>query len=289
MKSSLGGRIRSFLGMGGRQGRRLGVALGGGGARGLAHVPVLELLDEMGIRPVCMAGTSIGAVIGALYASGMSGSDIRGLVDDTVLKKGDPPNKVMRNLKTVIRFLDLDFMGSGMFKGESFMDYFYDAIDTDSFEELDIPLKVVTSDFWTAGQVVVSEGELISAVRASMSLPGIFTPVERDGRVLVDGGGVDPVPWDLLEDCDLVLAVDVLGSLEKGNDDEPSAFRAVVEMFDIMQRSMVRTRLDSSPPDIYFRPELKGIGLLEFHRAEEIYKAAESSIDQLREQLAALS
>jgi len=275
--------------MGGRQGRRLGVALGGGGARGLAHVPVLELLDEMGIRPVCMAGTSIGAVIGALYASGMSGSDIRGLVDDTVLKKGDPPNKVMRNLKTVIRFLDLDFMGSGMFKGESFMDYFYDAIDTDSFEELDIPLKVVTSDFWTAGQVVVSEGELISAVRASMSLPGIFTPVERDGRVLVDGGGVDPVPWDLLEDCDLVLAVDVLGSLEKGNDDEPSAFRAVVEMFDIMQRSMVRTRLDSSPPDIYFRPELKGIGLLEFHRAEEIYKAAESSIDQLREQLAALS
>ena len=81
-----------------------------------------------------------------------------------------------------------------------------------SFEDLKIPLSIVTSDFWTAEQIVLSSGELLPAVKASMGLPGVFTPVEREGRVLVDGGGVNPLPHDLLQECDLVVAIDALSS-----------------------------------------------------------------------------
>ncbi|MFO8182565.1 MAG: patatin-like phospholipase family protein, partial [Candidatus Aegiribacteria sp.] len=203
MNSSLVGRFRNLLGRKGRkerQGKGIGVALGGGGAKGLAHITMLELMDDMGIRPACIAGTSIGAVIGALYASGMPGAEIRSLVDDTIIKKGDSPNEVLKNIKKIIHFMDVDFLGSGIFKGDSFMDYFYDEIKTDSFEELEIPLKVVATDFWKSEQVVLSSGDLIAAVKASMGLPGIFTPVEIDGRVLIDGGGVNPVPWDVLDE-----------------------------------------------------------------------------------------
>ncbi len=292
MNSSLVGRFRNLLGRKGRkerQGKGIGVALGGGGAKGLAHITMLELMDDMGIRPACIAGTSIGAVIGALYASGMPGAEIRSLVDDTIIKKGDSPNEVLKNIKKIIHFMDVDFLGSGIFKGDSFMDYFYDEIKTDSFEELEIPLKVVATDFWKSEQVVLSSGDLIAAVKASMGLPGIFTPVEIDGRVLIDGGGVNPVPWDVLDECGTTVAVDVLGRTEGKADRSPKAARAVMEMFDIMQRTIVREKMDHSRPDIYIRPDIQGVGILEFHRAEEIYDFAAPAGEELRKELEKLN
>lgn len=286
--SSLPGRLRSILGRKKgkkQQGGGIGVALGGGGAKGLAHIPLLELMDDMNIRPACIAGTSIGAVIGALYASGISGAGIRSLVDDTIIKKGDSPDEVLKNVKKIIRFMDVDFLGSGIFKGDSFMDYFYDAIETDSFDGLEMPLKVVATDFWKSEEVVLSSGDLMDAVKASMGLPGIFTPVEIDGRVLIDGGGVNPVPWDALDGCGTTVAVDVLGRSEKREDTSPKAARAVAEMFDIMQRTIVREKLDHSRPDIYIRPDIPGVGILEFHRAEEIYDFAAPAVEELRGEL----
>lgn len=268
-----------------QRGAGLGVALGGGGAKGLAHIPVLELMDEMNIRPACISGTSIGAVIGALYASGMPGAGIRSLVDDTIVQKGDSPDEVLKNIKKIIHFMDVDFLGSGIFKGDSFIDYFYDAIKTDSFDELEIPLKVVATDFWRSEQVVLSSGDLMEAVKASMGLPGIFTPVEIDDRVLIDGGGVNPVPWDVLEKCGTTVAVDVLGRSEGKADKSPKAARAVAEMFDIMQRTIVREKMDQSRPDIYIRPDIRGVGILEFHRAEEIYDFAAPAVEELRKEL----
>ncbi len=265
--------------------RRIGLALGGGGAKGLAHIPMLEKLDSLGVRPDCIAGTSIGAVIGALYASGMSGSEIRSLVDDTVIKEGDSPSAILRNLKKLLSFMDVDFFGSGILKGDSFMKYFYDAIKTDTFQDLQIPLRIVATDFWKSAGVVLSSGDLISSVKASMGLPGLFSPVRIGGNVLIDGGAVDPVPWDVLDDCDITIAVDVLGRIEESDDDVPSAVRAVTEVFDIMQRSMVRAGMDMGGPDIYIRPEITGIGLLEFHRAQEIYAFAEDAAQELEMKL----
>lgn len=264
---------------------RLGIALGGGGARGLAHIPFLELLDEMGIRPSCISGTSIGAVIGALYASGMSGSEIRELVDDTVISKGDPLRKVLRNLRKVAGFMDLDLLGPGILKGSSLMEYLYEEMRTDSFSDLEIPLRVVATDFWNSREVVISSGSLKEAVKASMGLPAVFTPVEKDGTILIDGGGVNPVPWSALDGCDVTVAVDVLGESAGSGGEEPGAFKSLMDMFDIMQRSIVSARMKAGEPDIYIRPDIIGVGILEFHRAEEIYRSAGPSRDELRRRL----
>lgn len=277
--------IRRFLFRRGLLRPRLGIALGGGGARGLAHIPLLELLDELGIRPGCISGTSIGAVIGALYASGMTGSEIRELVDQTVIRKGDPLRKVLRNLRKVVGFMDLDLLGPGILKGSSLMEYLYEAVRTDSFSELEIPLKVVATDFWRSREVVMSSGNLIEAVKASMGLPAVFTPVEKEGTVLIDGGGVNPVPWSVLDGCDVTLAVDVLGEPGGSGTEEPGVFKSLMDMFDIMQRSIVSARMKAGGPDIYVRPAMAGVGILEFHRADEIYRAAEPCREYLRGKL----
>ncbi len=267
------------------EGIRLGLALGGGGARGLAHVPLLEVLDNLKIRPCCIAGTSIGAVLGAMYASGVKGSEIRSLVQETIIRKNASPGELLKDIKRLVQFMDIDFLGPGIFKGDSVMRYFYDAIHTDNFEDLEIPLKVVSTDFWASEQAVLSSGNLLNAVKASMGLPGLFTPVKYGERILIDGGGVNPVPFDILDDCDLIVAVDVLGYAESESGKPPGAVKAVLEMFDIMQRSIVETKLDISQPDIYIKPDIRNIGMLEFHRVEEIFASAETSCTELEEKL----
>ena len=264
---------------------RLGLALGGGGARGLAHIPIFELLDRMRIRPCCIAGTSIGAVLGAMYASGVKGSEIRSLVQETIIRKSTSPGELLKDIKKLVKFMDIDFLGPGIFKGDSVMNYFYDAIHKDDFEDLEVPLKVVATDFWASEQVVLSSGNLLKAVKASMGLPGLFTPVKYGERILIDGGGVNPVPFDVLNDCDLIVAVDVLGYAESESSKPPGAVKAVLEMFDIMQRSIVETKLEISQPDIYLKPDIRNIGMLEFHRAEEIYASTEASCRELEEKL----
>jgi len=267
------------------KGIKLGLALGGGGARGLAHIPLLEVLDCMRIRPCCISGTSIGAVLGALYASGVKGSEIRSLVQETIIRKNDSPGELLKDIKRLVQFMDIDFLGPGIFKGDSVMKYFYDAIHTDSFEGLEIPMKVVATDFWASEQAVLSSGNLLKAVKASMGLPGLFTPVKYGDRVLIDGGGVNPVPFDVLGDCDLIIAVDVLGYAESESSKPPGAVKAVLEMFDIMQRSIVETKMKINKPDIYIKPDIKNMGILEFHRAEEIYSSTEASCRELEEKL----
>ena len=289
MRNYLTNRIRSLFGRKTPDRKekkiRLGLALGGGGARGLAHIPILELLDEMKIRPCCIAGTSIGAVMGALYASGLSGSDIRSLVRDTIIRKDDSAVEILKDITRFVKFLDIDFLGPGIFKGDSIMKYLYDAIKIDNFDNLDIPLKVVTTDFWTSSQVVISSGKLLQGVKASMGLPGLFTPVKYGDQILIDGGGVNPIPWDVLDDCDVVVAVDVLGYAESVSGSPPNAVKALLNMFHIMQKSIVEARMKSGRPDIYIKPEIRNIGILEFNRAEEIYACAEAACSELRKKL----
>ncbi len=193
---------------------RLGIALGAGGARGLAHVLVLEALDEMGLRPVCVAATSIGAVIGVLYCSGKSGREIRELIMRMVPRHDDSFRDVLAQKPHFpwLEFIVPQFNGTGLLKAERFISRLFESIEATSFDQLAIPLRVVAAEFWSREEVVLDHGPLRPAIQASMSLPGIFSPVVIEDRVLVDGGAVNPVPFDLLPpDCTLTAAVDVIG------------------------------------------------------------------------------
>ncbi len=267
--------------------KKIGLALGGGGAKGLAHISMLEVFDDLNVRPHCIAGTSIGAVVGALYAAGLTGKQIKERVQERVISRSDSFKQVLRKKEAfkTLEFFDWSFKTTGLFKGDKFLEFLFESMGVARFEGLEIPLSIVTSDFWTAEEIVLTSGELLPAVNASMGLPGLFTPVERDGRVLVDGGGVNPLPHDLLQGCDLIVAIDVLGSRTRKKDKVPNIFRAVIGMFNVMQHTIVEQRLKLSPPDIYINPAIRKVELLEFHKADRIFREAEPASLDLRRQL----
>lgn len=252
---------------------------------------MLQVLDELGVRPHCVAGTSIGAVIGAIYASGATGLAIREGTDRMLIKEGDTLREILARKDALawIRLLDIDFLGNALFKGDAFVEFLYRQISTSTFEELLIPLRVVATDFWNSTQVVFDRGDLLKAIKASMGLPGVFSPVHLHGRTLIDGGCVNPLPHDILGDCDMVIAVNVMGRLERTDGQQsPTALRAVLETFNIMQRSIINEKLAACPPAIYIEPEIRNVDLLEFHKAPEIYAQAERAARELRDRLLAL-
>ena len=266
---------------------KVGLALGGGGARGLAHICMLEVLDELGVRPHCIAGTSIGAVLGAVYASGVSGKEIREHVGRLLAWRGKSWRQMLkrRDVLQWVKLLDVERGRGGLLKGDRFFHSLYDALGVSTFEELKIPLKVVCTDFWKSEQVVFESGDLLPAVKASMGLPGVFTPVTLDGRVLIDGGGVNPVPHDVLQDCDVIVAVDVMGRMVQDPKRAPNLFRVVLGMFEIMQRSIVAGKNRHLPPTLYIRPDIAGVDILEFSKADLVYAQAEPECLRLRASL----
>lgn len=270
------------------KGLKIGLALGGGGARGLAHIQVLETLDELGLRPHRIAGTSIGAVMGSLYASGLSGKEIRELVRQWQTPRPEKRHGILdrHDLRRWAALLDPSFGRSGLFKGEKIIRFLSDFLKCTTFEELKIPLYITAADYGDASEVVFKTGDLLSAVRASIAIPGVFTPVERDGRLLLDGGVVNPLPYNLLQDeCDLVIAVDVGGVRQANETHRPGFFDTVIGGFEIMEAAMIRDRLQANPPDIYLRPDIRRVGLLEFFKADQILKQSEPIKDELRRRL----
>ena len=271
--------------------KRIGLALGGGGARGLAHVHVLETLDELGVRPSVIAGTSIGAIMGALYASGLSGAEIRTLVDRLLLRDIEKFSDLFsrKDLFRGLELIDPSFHRGSFVSGEKFVRFLSKSMECSLFEELQIPLAVSATDFSTGREAVFRSGDLLSAVRASMTIPGVFRPVEREGMVLVDGGLVNPLPYNLLrEECDLIIAVDVTGSLDRSQQ-RPDFVDATLGSFDIVQASLISEQLRQDPPEIYLRPDLHGIRLLEFFKAGEVFEQSKGIVDELRDRLKALA
>ncbi len=269
------------------KGRRIGLALGGGGARGLAHIHVLETLDELGIRPCAISGASIGSIMGALYASGLSGKEIRKLIDRLLLRDIEKFSDVFtrKDLLKWAGMIDPSFHRGSLIKGEKFIHFLSESMECTTFEELKIPLSISTTDYTSGTETVFRSGDLLSAVRASMAIPGVFSPVERDGKLLVDGGLVNPLPYNLLrKKFDLIIAVDVSGSLEKPLK-KPDFFDATLGSFDIVQSALITEQLRRDPPDIYLKPDLRGIRILEFNKANQIFEQSESVRDELRKQL----
>ena len=266
---------------------RVGIALGGGGVRGRAHIPVLQVLDDMGITPACVAGTSMGAIIGVLYCGGMTAAEIR----EELLGAGQRRLRFPRLLKghellKWLQFVLPDLDGRSLFRADKFLDYLFQRIQSFRFEELKIPLQVVAADFWAREPVVFRSGDLLTAVQASMAVPGVFAPVLRDGRLLVDGGMVNPVPWDILTgDCDMTIAVEVTGRRITSRKDRPSITELLFNTYETAEQNLNRLKKSLSPPDIYVAPELTNIGMLEFHKVDQVFRQTESACAQLRKDL----
>ena len=263
---------------------KIGIALGAGGARGLAHILMLETLDELGLKPAYISGASVGAIAGVLYCSGMTGKELRELFSELIVSERN-------GIKNVFNFKWLDFIApqferAGLLKTENFIKFLFKSITVRTFEDLDIPLFVVTSNFWTREEVVFKSGELVSAIQASISLPGIFAPVLIDDKVLIDGGAVNPVPFDILpNDCDLTIAIDVIGHRTAGPDLMPSLTEAVFNTFQIMEKSITRQKLRVVCPDIYIEPDISDVRVLEFHKAEYVFRQAQPAKEQLKREL----
>jgi NTE family protein len=272
--------------------KRLGLALGGGGVRGFAHICVLEVLDELGIRPSVIAGSSIGAVIGALYASGMSGKDIRELAREYSIQDGDTLKDVMKkrsHLAQWLRALIPERRRGGLISIDRFLASALEPFLGITFGDLKIPLIVVATDFWTAEEVAIDKGDVATAVRASMAVPGAFTPVTMNGRVLVDGDLVNLLPYDLLKGrCDVGVAVDVSGERRSAGGHVPRVAESVFGALDIMQKAALDLKLASATPDVLIRAPICGIPVLAFTKIGEVLRQMEPTVGEVRRQLYAL-
>ncbi len=265
---------------------RIGLALGGGGAKGLAHICMLEVIDEFGLKPSRIVGTSIGAIIGVMYASGISGRTLREEFQNISNEESSGFIEAMRNIFTWLQLTNVNWKGGSLLKADAALDDLMRYVQVANFEDLSIPVQVVASDFWRRTEVVLESGTIRSGVHASIALPGVLEPAVVDGRVLVDGGLTNPVPYDLvMDDCDITIAIDVLGSRTESKDLIPSLQESVFNSFQIMQKSILRQKMEARPPDIYICPNLVDVLLLEFYEAPKIFAQAAPAADQLRREL----
>lgn len=273
---------------------RIALALGGGAARGWAHIGVLRALDEAGIEVSMIAGTSIGALVGGCYLAG----------------KLDELETFARSLtmRRIAGLLDFTIGGGGLFGGMRLTKRMQEHLQGLSIEDLDRPFVAVASEINTGHEVWITSGSLITSIRASYALPGIFEPIRCNNRTLIDGALVNPVPVSVCRAYEepLVVAInlnyDLYGrsAVVKHNAsvqvEEPHARKTeearmgmtgvMVQAFNIIQDRISRARLAGDPPDLALHPRLSDIGLSEFHRAGEAiergYEEGQAKLSELK-------
>jgi len=289
--------------MSARRKPRLGLALGGGAARGWAHIGVIRALEAAGIRPDMVCGTSVGALVGAAYAGGELDR-----FEQWVTEMG---------IRELISFLDLRLSG-GVIKGERLMEFLRRNFVDRPIEELALPFAAVATALGTGSEVWLRSGSTIEAVRASSALPGLFPPVRRDGQVLADGALVNPVPVSLARamGAEIVIAVDLSSDLlgprmhadplheaepsgpigewmrrlqeslggfmpTRSPEEErlPSMLEVVASSISIMQVRITRSRMAGDPPEAVVAPRLAQLGLLDFHRAKEAIEEGRRAVE----------
>lgn len=290
----------------------IGLALGSGSARGWAHIGVIRSLEKAGVRPDIVCGTSIGALVGAAYAAGELDrleSFVAGL------RIGD-----------VLGFMDLGLSG-GVLKGDRLMEFFRSKVADRPIGALALPFAAVATSLRTGAEVWLREGSTLDAVRASIALPGVFTPVRWEGGLLVDGGLVNPVPVSLARamGADIVIAVDLgsdvlgrrfraapapqapagavpkwmrqlqenLSALAKEKSAGEAAMPSIVDVLstcmDIIQVRIARSRLAGEPPEVVVAPRLARLRLLDFHRAKEAIDEGHRAVERVAHNLALLN
>ncbi|MHA7774263.1 patatin-like phospholipase family protein [Roseibium sp. M-1] len=268
---------------------RIGLALGGGGARGFAHIPVLEALDDLGLKPVQINGTSIGALMGAAYASGRSGQEIREIALEIFADR----NSVLSRLWQLRprRFAEMFRSGPVQFDPLRVLEVFVSEYLPETFEDLEIPLRMLATDFYGCEEVDFDSGPLLPALAASIAIPALFRPVRVGERYLIDGGVVNPLPFDgLRKTCDIVIAVDVVGAPVPREDE--GDIRMLDSLFgssQILMQTITKQKLKLDQPDILVSPPHDTIRVLDFMKADRILDKAESLRDVTRQQLEKLT
>jgi NTE family protein len=299
----------------------IGLALGGGAARGWAHIGVLKSLIAAGLEPDIVAGTSIGAVAGACYVTG----------------KLDALEEFACGLtrRRIFGFLDINFAGSGLITGQRLSARLENHLKDFSIEDLDRKFVAVATELGTGHEVWLNKGSLVNALKASFALPGIFRPVQINGRWLIDGALVNPIPVSVCRalgariviavnlSCDLFAKGGVIPDQEafddpSSNDDAalpgnngraavhllhrqifgrsdgaPGMSAVMMDAINITQDRIARSRLAGDPPDITIGPKIGRVGLFDFHRADEAItagaKATEKQLDEIRLAVRALA
>ncbi|KUG26698.1 serine protease [hydrocarbon metagenome] len=269
--------------------KKLGLALGAGGARGIAHIAVLEALEELEIKPCVISGTSIGAIVGLFYAAGFSTSEMKEILNEIIYGKRSKFWEIHRKSDFIKYFdlLDPTIKTGGLLRGDKLASFLSTKVKISNFKELQIPFKVTTTDYYKKIQVIIDKGELLSAVRASYALPFLFAPIEREGKLLIDGGMVNPLPFDVIrKDCDITVAVDVSATNDYHDRLEiPPSYEVLFSSFQIMQSAIVNEKLKTSKPDILIKTNIKGVRVHEFMKADEILRNSESYKIELKKKL----
>lgn len=268
-------------------GPSIGLALGGGSARGLAHIPMLEVFDELGIKPSVIAGCSIGALMGAAYAGGMSAKEIRERAE-TLLANRIGAMRYAFGEKRINPFdlLALKGLASLHLQGETLVGLALPDTLPKLIEELPIPFKVIATDFDMMEERVIESGPLVKAVAASIAIPGVILGPQYDGHSYVDGGVTNPVPFDhVRQGMDIVVAVDVTGRPKAANGANRSNMELAVGSLLILFHQVAGLRRAITPPDIYIRPAIDDFNGGDFFRVKEVMEQAASAKDQLKREL----
>ena len=254
---------------------RIGLALGGGAARGFAHIGVIQVLEEAGIRPSLVVGTSAGSLVAALYASGLNGAQLGQLavaMDESAIT-------------------DWAFPGRGLLRGEALARYVREHTGAKPIERMKLPLGIVATDLDSGAPILFQRGDTATAVRASSAVPAVFQPVRIGDREYVDGGLVSPVPVRFARQmgAELVVAVDITSPPE--GQPTGDAMRMLLQTFSIMGRSINHFELREA--DLVLRPRLDGVSSADFTARKRAIQAgrevAQALLPQLRQRMAMLS
>jgi NTE family protein len=265
---------------------RIALALGGGSSRGLAHIVILEAFDELGIKPVVIAGTSMGSICGACYAAGLSAADIRAIFEAQLSSRtsflANFAGKLRGNFSTLWNMRSPRLLDNVTL----FEMLLPEALHCD-FASLEIPFLAIAADFYAIEQVILDHGPVIPALAASCALPGMARPVVLEGRVLIDGGYINPLPYDVVMGrADITVAVDVTGDPQRRPGARvPGTMEAVTGATQLLFHSITREKLKSTAPDIFVRPKVGGFAALDYFRIGEILSAAQSAKEDLKRQL----
>ena len=266
---------------------RIGLALGGGGARGFAHVAALKAFDELGLKPAHIIGTSIGAIMGAGYASGASAKEIEEFSLATFSERGKALAKLVDLRPRSLRELwTAERQSLFQIDVERVLDVYVPDLIARDFAQTKIPFSAVAADFYGWSEVELDSGSLRQAVAASSALPTIFKPVVIDGRVLVDGGLVNPMPFDRLKDCDIIVAVDVVGGPSpRHGRNIPNQRDLIFGTTQILMQSITNAKLRTIRPDVLLKPRINDFKVLDFLKVKEVLAASAPITEELKQKL----
>lgn len=253
---------------------RVGLSLAAGGAKGVAYIPFLTAIEELGIELAAVSGSSIGAGIGGMYAAGLSPKEIA-----AVLARFRPGR--------LHEVFHINWLGRGLISGESVRDFLEETLPVKRFEDTRMPLKVVATDYWRREQVVFDTGSLIDGIQASTAVPGIFESPVLDGRLLVDGAIKNTLPYELIRPhCDFVIGLDVSNrTSDPTRTDAPRTLVMVLNSFRILTDTITEYKMRYDPVDLYFRLKLPEVEMLDFYKYDQIFEDVKPEVERFKREL----